>query len=366
MYRVQYDMVKNEAIYIAGPECFYTNGFDQLNAMRRYAESIGFKVTLPNDDPLDMENEILNKRADSIMDNLEKVMSETTLIISDLEAYRGTEADAGTVFEIGMAYANGAKSYGYTRDKRSLASKNPHSFINDGVLTDEKGEKMPYAQLPFSPNVIGTTKIIEGDFYDCIKLFVIDKEEEAKGTPFPVAKKEDANINLNHDKPVVLISGFERYAENRKEILEQMKNLCAQYGLEAIFPFSDEIIEDGISPYISAAKVFDHNQKQVRKCDVIIANLNNYSGYEVCNDVAFECGMGFQLGKKLYGYMDDTRPTILKIPHFGEENEFRDQSGSNVENFDYPANLMFACTMKILEGKFENVIKEIAEDILNN
>jgi len=56
MYRVQYDMVKNEAIYIAGPECF-----DQLNAMRRYAESIGFKVTLPND-PLDMENEILNKR----------------------------------------------------------------------------------------------------------------------------------------------------------------------------------------------------------------------------------------------------------------------------------------------------------------
>ena len=47
-------MFKDEKIYIAGPECFYTGGCEMLGAMRKYAESKGFGVTLPNDHPLDM------------------------------------------------------------------------------------------------------------------------------------------------------------------------------------------------------------------------------------------------------------------------------------------------------------------------
>lgn len=47
----------------------------------------------------------------------------------------------------------------------------------------------------------------------------------------------------------------------------------------------------------------------------------------------------------------------------GEEKEYRDHTGSNVENFNYPANLMFGCSMKIFEGKFEEIIKEVAADL---
>ena len=88
--------------------------------MRARAEALGFCVTLPNDDPLDLDNANLQKRADSIFTNLEEVMLKTTAIVADLEAYRGAEPDSGTIFEIGMAYAKGAKCYGYTRDKRSF------------------------------------------------------------------------------------------------------------------------------------------------------------------------------------------------------------------------------------------------------
>ena len=38
-------------------------------------------------------------------------------------------------------------------------------------------------------------------------------------------------------------------------------------------------------------------------------------------------------------------------------------TGSNVENFGYPINLMFACSMKIFEGKFEEIVKAVAEDL---
>ena len=73
MYRYQHKMMEKEAIYIAGPECFYTYGYDTLGAMKARAEAVGCSVTLPNSDPLDMENPDLQKRADSIFANLFKI-----------------------------------------------------------------------------------------------------------------------------------------------------------------------------------------------------------------------------------------------------------------------------------------------------
>lgn len=373
MYRYQYDLVKEEVIYIAGPECFYTRGFEMLNAMRRYAESKGFQVTLPNDNKLDLENPDLQKRADSIMADLAEDMNHTTVIISDLEMYRGSEADSGTVFEIGMAYAKGARCYGYTRDKRSLAAKSQGAMLKDGILYDEDGRKMPYPELPFSPDIIGSTKIIEGDFYACLNTLAVDLEEEQKSKA--VGKPVGKTVNYAESKPVteqkhplIFLSGFERYEANGFETLEKMKKLCMLYGFHAVSPLDTagygEIMQ-AENDYLKAACLFQNIQHHVRNCDIVIANLNNYRGYEVNNDVAFECGMGYQLGKKLYGYMDDTRPLIEKIPHLGEQKEYRDHTGSNVENFNYPVNLMFSCNMKIFMGKFEEIIAQAAKDYIN-
>ena len=112
--------------------------------------------------------------------NLEKVMLDTTAIVADLEAYRGAEPDSGTVYELGMAYAKGAKCYGYTRDKRSFATKNPNTRLQDGKVTDEFGNHPFYGQLPFAPTIVGSTKIVEGSFEDCLQMMILDKEEESK------------------------------------------------------------------------------------------------------------------------------------------------------------------------------------------
>ena len=61
--------------------------------------------------------------------------------------------------------------------------------------------------------------------------------------------------------------------------------------------------------------------------------------------------------------MDDIRPAKEKIPNLGEAREYRDMTGASVENFNYPQNLMFSCSMKIIEGSFEHVIEQIAEEI---
>lgn len=370
-------MFKKEKIYIAGPECFYTGGYDMLAAMKKIAEAKGFGVTLPNDHPLDMENPDLRKRADSIFDDLKKVMLDTTVIIADLEAYRGSEPDSGTIYEIGMAYAKGARCYGYTRDKRPLAWKDQKYTMRDGLVYDEHGKKAPYKELPFSPNIIGSTKIIEGDFDDCLKMLMTDIEEEKKqagilGRISGAAEgmlsesKGHSNAESLHECPVVYLAGPERYDEDAKAVYARMKGLCKKHGLYALTPLDwtedvSEVQENCL--YTAAAVQFSHWQQCVRDCDVVIADLNDYRGYESSNDVAFECGMGFQLGKKLFGYLSDGRPAKEKVPNLGADQEYRDMIGANVEDFNYPVNLMFACSMDIMEGRFEDVIVKIAEEL---
>mgnify|MGYP000196425454 CR=1 FL=1 len=41
MYRYQHKLYEKEAIYIAGPECFYTYGYDALGAMKSPGKCIG-------------------------------------------------------------------------------------------------------------------------------------------------------------------------------------------------------------------------------------------------------------------------------------------------------------------------------------
>lgn len=360
-------MFKNEKIYIAGPECFYTGGFAVLNAMRRRVESLGLGVSLPNDHPLDMENPDLQKRADSIFADLKVVMNETTAIVADLESYRGSEADSGTIYEIGMAYARGARCCGYTRDKRPLTWKDQKYVMREGQIYDEHGRLAPYPELPFSPCVIGSTKIIEGDFDDCIRMLMTDIEEDYKKAAKQGRQVEEAPNRTvpKHERPLVYLSGPERYDADAAERYKTMKEICNRLGMDACSPMD---WADGVKqvewdhPYKKAVNLFDNYQQQVRNCDLIVADLNDYRGYECSNDVGFECGMAFQLGKGLYGYMDDTRPMKDRMPHLGEDQGFRDMSGCNVENFDYPLNLMFGCSMEISKGKFEEVMGRVAAD----
>lgn len=371
-------MFRKEKIYIAGPECFYQNGQMVLNAMRRHAESLGFGVTLPNDHPLDMENSNLQKRADSIFADLKKVMKETTIIIADLESYRGSEADSGTIYELGMAYADGLKCYGYTRDKRPLVWKDQKYVMKDGKVYDERGRLAPYPDLPFSPAVVGSTKIVQGDFDNCLAVLITDLEEEwkAKGRDLCIADAfqnkiktipaEKINAENNARKPRIYLADLVRYEKNSEELYQACKKLCASFGLEAISPFDgmfDFLKTESGNPYSRAAALTENYRRLVASCDVVLADLNNYRGFECANDVGFECGMGFSMGKKLFGYMEDARPCIEKIPHQGEEAGYRDITGSNVENFNYPINLMFGSSMKIYQGTFKDAIWHVAEEL---
>ena len=357
--------MKKESIYIAGPMCFYEDGYPRWYVMRDRAKVKGFDVTMPNDVELEMDPVNLNKNAVTIFKNCANCMNDSTAIICNLEFYRGADVDGGSIYELGMAYAKDAHCYCFTRDKRPMFWKYQGSTIKDGIVYDQKGRALPYGHLPFSPNIIGSSKIVEGDFDDCLQVFAIDMEEKRKHAATAAPTAEHAKTKLeNNGMPVVYIAGPERYDADAAEKYAKMKALCAENGLYAVVP-TDEI--PGIPAantgdiYTDAYLTFLRQQQHVRDCDIILANLNDFHGWEPDSDTSFECGMAYQLGKKMFSYMESTVRMIDRIPNFGPEREYRDACGCNAENFDYPINLMFSGSMPIYEGDFETALAKMVE-----
>lgn len=359
--------MKKEKIYIAGPMCFYEDGYPRWYVMRDRARVKGFDVTMPSDGELDLSHEDLRKNGDAIFENCVRCMNESTAILCSLEFYRGPDVDGGSVYEVGMAYARGAHCYGYTRDKRPMAWKYQGSVLRGGAAYDRKGRPLPYGDLPFSPNVVGAMKIVEGDFDDCLRAFALDREEERKRAAFaPPPAPAEGPAPREDGRPAVYLAGPERYAPDARTRYEALREAGNRLGLRVIVP-TDEVTgmppEPAEDPFARAYHTFYRQQRHVRDCDILIADLNDFHGWEPDSDTAFECGMAFQLGKKLYGYMDSTARMIDRVPSLGPEREYRDICGCNVENFDYPINIMFASSMDLLEGDAAAALVRAARDL---
>lgn len=360
--------MEKEKLYIAGPMCFYVDGYPRWYVMRDRAKIKGFEVTMPSDAELDLNHSDLRKNADAIFANCAKCLNESTAILCNLEFYRGADVDGGSIYEVGMAYAKGAHCYGYTRDKRPMAWKYQGSILRDGVAYDQKGRPLPYADLPFSPNVVGAMKIVEGDFDDCLQVFSLDCEERRKKSAFVPCQAAPIPREASKagEGPVVYVAGPERFDADAQEQYQKIKEWGSQLGFRVIVP-TDEVrdIPEGLEsdPYARAYHIFDRQQQHVRDCDILVANLNDFHGWEPDSDTSFECGMAFQLGKKLYGYMDSTARMIDRVPSLGPEKEYRDICGCNVENFDYPINLMFASSMTLIQGDVYAAIARAVQDI---
>ncbi|MEG1388866.1 MAG: nucleoside 2-deoxyribosyltransferase [Angelakisella sp.] len=356
----------NEKVYIAGPACFYPRGYDLWEALRRRAIYFGFGVSLPNDNELNLDNTDLRKNADIIFANCADSMNKSTAIVADLEFFRGSEPDGGSIYEIGMAYARGLRCYGYTRDKRAMVHKHQQVTLRNDSVYDQDNRILPYAELPFCPSLIGGCKIVEGSFEDCMKTYMTDLDEEAKqAARGAMAKPNRETIPNTTGKPRIFLSGIERYAADAAEKYAVMKSICEKYGFAAVTPLdildgSVPIVSD--DPYTVATDAFDRWQKNLRSCDLFLANLNDFHGYEPSSDVSFECGSAWQQGKKCYGYMDDISIMQKRIPHYGAEKSNADIYGNIVENFDYPINLMFASSMPVFAGSFEEVVAQVAKD----
>ena len=157
----------------------------------------------------------------------------------------------------------------------------------------------------------------------------------------------------------IYIAGPDVFEKDAIDRGKRYRELCRRYGYEGLYPLDNEV-DFSIGKREAARQIFEANRKMIDECDIVIANLNPFRGKESDSGTVWECGYAFAKGKKVYGYIRDTREYLQRFgsEEIEEENgRFYDKQGRAVEDFGYPLNLMLACSVEIVEGGFEDVLK---------
>lgn len=160
----------------------------------------------------------------------------------------------------------------------------------------------------------------------------------------------------------IYIAGFDVFKIDSIEVGKKYVELCSDYGFIGLYPLDNEVDFNQDKRKI-ASDIFQANKKMIEESDIVIANLNSFRGYEADSGTVWECGYATGLGKKVYGYMQDTSDYIDRF-NKSEINPQRDytldKDGLVIEDFNHPINLMIACSVEnIIEGGFEDVLKSI-------
>ena len=161
----------------------------------------------------------------------------------------------------------------------------------------------------------------------------------------------------------IYIAGPDVFEKDSIQIGQKYVKLCSEYGFEGLYPL-DNVIDFNQDKKKIALDIFEANKKLIQECDIVVANLNAFRGKEADSGTIWECGYGFGLGKKVYGYMDNTSDYVDQFSK--EEKEIvdgivYDKKGMVIEDFSHPINLMIACSVdKIVKGGFEEVLKSIS------
>lgn len=162
----------------------------------------------------------------------------------------------------------------------------------------------------------------------------------------------------------IYIAGFDVFETNSIEIGKTYVKLCEEYGFIGLYPL-DNVIEFNQEKNKIAQDIYKANVELIKQADIVIANINAFRGKEADSGTIWECGYASALGKKVYGYMTKKQNYIDSFSKDETkllDNVIVDLDNRFIEDFDYPINLMIACSVEnIVFGGFEDCLKELTK-----
>lgn len=153
-------------IYLAGPDVFRPDALEWAQQARRRVESFGHQALIP------LDNE--ETTAEGIFQANIALISESDVVIANINPFRGNEPDSGTAFEIGCATALGKRVIAYLSDGRPQAEKLAEQYggtlaRKDGRIVDPDGQSIENFGLPVNLMLGISCQIIEGSLSDALE-----------------------------------------------------------------------------------------------------------------------------------------------------------------------------------------------------
>lgn len=140
----------------------------------------------------------------------------------------------------------------------------------------------------------------------------------------------------------VYLAGPEVFLPDAAEIGRRKKAICARYGLEGLFPLDKEVEAASNTPYQFASAIYQANISLMLSADAIIANMTPFRGPSMDVGTAFEIGFCTARNLPVFGYANVSQLLVERIEgvRLGDKGTPIDQSGMDIENFQFFENLM--------------------------
>lgn len=134
----------------------------------------------------------------------------------------------------------------------------------------------------------------------------------------------------------------------------ELKTLCAQFGIEGLFPLDQDVPAHVVDPREQAAWIYRANIGLIERADAVLANLDFFRGPEPDSGTCFEVGYAVAKGKPVFGYIPEYGSFAERIrerhPHAIGAAGVLDVHGWSIEEFGLPLNLMLSVPAPLVVG----------------
>ena len=157
----------------------------------------------------------------------------------------------------------------------------------------------------------------------------------------------------------IYLAGPDVFRHNAIEKLNSLKQLCEEQGFEGLAPLDNviEVSTQDAGTSVHSNLIFKANLEMIKKCDVIIANLDPFRGACIDDGTAWEIGCGYALGKLIIGYSKYSDKSLAEVTD--EMFDLNNQPKySEVENFGNSVNLMICDSIKNSGGRIFKTFEE--------
>lgn len=161
-------------VYFAGPDVF-NRSFGAFKAgVADQCASLNLVPLFPGDEVTGTDPTAIFRDNISLIDRADAV-------VANLNPFRGTEADSGTVFELGYAFARGKKLLGYIDQDETIIERvgrlqgNVTRYGDDAL--DREGFRVENFGLPINLMLSIPTNVVIGNVYRCLQVLREDLDQ---------------------------------------------------------------------------------------------------------------------------------------------------------------------------------------------
>ncbi len=156
-------------IYIAGPDVFEKDSILIGKQLVELCHKYGYEGLYPLDNVVNFKQEKHKIALDIYSANV-AMIDEADYVIANLNSFRGKEADSGTVWECGYAFAKGKKVYAYMEREGSYLDQFESKREEGGMFFDVDGKFIEDFDHPINLMLAcSCTKIVHGTFEETLK-----------------------------------------------------------------------------------------------------------------------------------------------------------------------------------------------------